>query len=206
MPPDSHPRDRGAMIPPERIFGRPVTRRGFLKRTAGGALALGAASLLPSGCAKYPPAPEGMRVFNAKEHAVINAATVIYAGEDFSKRGIDAAAFFDGSVTRLPGWAQKQIKQALALFEHGPLIFSLKPKRFTQLSHADQVAYVDGWAESGLGFRRTVHWAMRQICLSSIYLQAPSWQGIHYAGPWIGRVRVPAAAPRFPLPEGSVKT
>lgn len=205
MSSDRYARDRADAIRPERIFGVPITRRGFLKRGLGGAVALGAAGLLPAGCAKYPAAPAGLLVLSAKEYAVLNAAAVIYVGADPSQEGLDVAGFFDGVLSGQRTWVQKQVKQALALFEFGPLLFAFTPKSFTRLDRAAQAAYVDGWAQSGIAFRRTVHWAIRQICLSSYYLQSGAWKAIHYEGPWIGRMAMKGSPQRFPLPEGSVK-
>jgi len=202
---DPHAFDRAEAIRPEQIFGAPITRRGFLKRGLGGAVALTAAGLLPAGCAKYPAAPAGLRVLDNRSYAVLNAAAAIYAGGDPASDGLDVAAFFDGLLSRQPEWIQKQVKQALALFEFGPPLFALTPKWFTSLDREMQATYVDGWAQSGIPFRRTVHWALRQICLSSYYLQSGAWKAIHYDGPWIGRVSMKGSLQRFPLPEGSVR-
>ncbi len=205
MPDEEPAREREDGIRPEQIFGAEITRRGFLKRSLGGTIALGAAGLLPAGCAKYPAAPEGLRVLDSKEYAILNAAAAIYVGGGPASEGLDVAAFSDGVLSRLPEWVQKQVKQALALFEFGPLLFAFTPKPFTALDPGAQRAYVDGWAQSGIAFRRTVHWALRQLCLGGYYMQSGAWKVIHYDGPWIGRMAIPAAAQRFPLPEGSVK-
>ena len=205
MSSDPQTRERVEAIRPEQIFGAAITRRGFLKRGLVGTVALGGAGLLPAGCAKYPAAPAGLRVLDNKEYAIVNAAAVVYVGADPASEGLDVAAFFDGLLSRQPEWAQKQVKQALALFEFGPLLFAFTPKSFTSLDRQAQIDYVNGWAQSGIPFRRTVHWALRQICLASYYMQSGAWKAIHYAGPWIGRMANPAAAHRFPLPEGSVK-
>jgi hypothetical protein len=189
----------------EQIFGAELTRRGFLRGSAAGVLALGAASLLPSGCARYEPAPDDLKVFNAKEYAIINAAAAIYVGEDLAAEGSDVARFFDGFAATFAPWIQDQIKQALAIFEHGPLLFAFSFKRFTQMDPGKQNAYVDGWGSSSLGFRRTVNTAMRNLCIGAFYLQRSAWKSIHYAGPWIGRLDIEAVPRRFPLPAGSVK-
>lgn len=202
---DEPVRDPGGAIRPEQIFGNAITRRGFLKRGLGGAVALGAAGLLPSGCAKYPDAPAGLRVLDGKEYAILNAAAAVYVGDDPASEGLDVAAFFDGLLSLYPEWIQKQVKQALVLFEFGPLLFAFTPKSFTSLEPHAKLAYVDGWARSGIAFRRTVHWTLRQICLSGFYLQTGAWKAIHYDGPWIGRMAMKGSPQRFPLPEGSVK-
>jgi hypothetical protein len=205
MPADSISEDRRARMRAEVLLGPDLTRRGFLRGSAAGVLALGAASLLPSGCARYEPAPKDMKVFNAKEYAIINAAAAMYVGEDLASEGIDVARFFDGFAATFAPWIQDQIKQALAIFEHGPLLFAFSFKRFTQMDPGAQKAYVDGWGSSSLGFRRTVNTAMRNLCLGAFYLQRSAWKSIHYAGPWIGRLDIEAVPRRFPLPAGSVK-
>ncbi len=190
----------------EEILGAGVSRRGFLKGTLGGTLALGAASFLPSGCARYPDAPTGLVVFNAKEYAIVNAAARIYVGADVAREGIDVARFFDHLARNFAPWILVQIKQGLAVFEHGPLLFNFSLKTFTKMDEEAQKAYVDGWWNSSLVFRRGLNLAIRNICLSGYYLQASSWPAIGYKGPWIGRVNVPVVALRFPLGEGSVKS
>ena len=202
---DQPVRDRRDAIRPEQIFGAAINRRGFLKRGLAGTLALGGAGLLPAGCAKYPAAPAGLLVLNAKEYAIVNAAAAVYTGTDPGSEGLDVAGFFDGLLSRQPEWIQKQLKQALALFEFGPVLFAFTPKSFTSLDPDARIAYVDGWARSAIAFRRTVHWTLRQICLSAFYLQSGAWKAIHYDGPWIGRLAMKGSPQRFPLPEGSVK-
>lgn len=201
-PRDERPGDPGAAA----IFGPAVTRRGFLKGTAGGAIALGAASLLPSGCAKYQAAPSGLKVFDAKEYAVINAAAPIYLGVDPAAEGIDVAGFFDGLAASFPSQILEQIKQGLAVFEHATLPFAFSLKPFTKMDPAARAEYVAGWGRSALGFRRALNMAVRNICLAGYYLQSSAWKAIHYDGPWIGRLEVPRVVQRFPLEEGSVKT
>lgn len=198
--------DNGAEKRAEEIFGPSVTRRGFLKGTAGGALALGAASLLPAGCADYPAAPADLKVFNAKEYAIINAAAPAYLGVDPAAEGLDVGKFFDSLAVSFPKHIMDQIKQGLALFEHATLLFALSLKSFTQMDLEARRKYAKSWAGSGMGFRRGLNMAIRNICLAGYYLQTPSWKAIHYDGPWIGRVDVPRVAQRFPLEEGSVKT
>jgi hypothetical protein len=189
----------------EEIFGPAVTRRGFLKGTAGGAIALGAASLLPAGCARYPAAPSDLKVLNGKEYAIINAAAPVYLGVDPADEGLDVARFFDGLAATFPVQILTQVKQALALFEHATILFAVSLKSFTQMDLAARTKYANGWAESGLALRRALNLALRNVCLAGYYLQTPAWKAIHYAGPWIGRVDVPRSAQRFPLAEGSVK-
>lgn len=190
----------------EDIFGADVSRRGFLKGTLTGTVALGAASLLPSGCAKYAEAPSGLAVFNAKEYAIINAAARVYVGADPAEEGVDVAAFFDHYARNFAPWLLDQIKQGLALFEHGPLLFNFSLKTFTQMDEAAQADYAAGWKRSSLVFRRGLNLAIRNICMAGYYLQTPTWKTLGYAGPWIGRVKVPVVAARYPLREGSVKS
>lgn len=190
----------------EEILGAGVSRRGFLKGTLGGAIALGAAGFLPSGCARYPDAPAGLVVLNAKEYAILNAAARIYVGAAGASEGIDVARFFDHFARNFQPWISDQIKQGLAVFEHGPLLFSFSLKTFTEMDEEAQRAYVDGWRTSSLVFRRGLNAAIRNICLSGYYLQSSTWPAIGYEGPWLGRVNVPVVALRFPLGEGSVKS
>ncbi|MDP3937918.1 MAG: twin-arginine translocation signal domain-containing protein [Deltaproteobacteria bacterium] len=190
----------------EEIFGPAMTRRGFLKGTAGGTLVLGAASLLPAGCADYPAAPPDLKVFNAKEYAIINAAAPAYLGVDPATEGVDVAKFFDGLAENFPPQILDLIKQGLAVFEHATLLFCFSLKSFTQMDLEARTSYAESWATSGLGFRRALNIAVRSICLAGYYLQPATWKEIHYDGPWLGRVEVPQVVQRFPLDEGSVKT
>lgn len=190
----------------EEILGPEVSRRGFLKGSLGGTIALGTTSLLPSGCARYPDPPAGLVVYNAKEYAILNAAARIYIGTDPASEGIDVAAFSDKYSRNFAPWLLDQIKQALALLEHAPLLFSFTFKTFTQMDEAAQIAYINGWRDSSLPFRRGLNFAIRNISLGSYYLQSATWKAIGYKGPRIGVVDVPVVPPRFPLDEGSVKT
>jgi hypothetical protein len=174
-----------------------------LARTSRGGVFSRGRSAAPSLSA--PRASSDLKVFNAKEYAIINAAAEVYVGADPAAEGIDTARFFDGLADTFAPWIQDQLKQALAVFEHGPLLFAFSLKRFTQMDPEARQSYVEGWGSSSLGFRKTVNTAMRNLCLGAFYLNPASWKSIHYAGPWLGRADVKAVPRRSPLTAGSVK-
>jgi len=166
-----------------------INRRKFLELSLAGSSALALASLLPAGCARYPAPPTDLKVLSAKEYQVLRtiADRMIPRGGAFPAGAEDANvaklldSFFAGDVES----NKKQLKMALALFEHGPLFFNFKFSRFTGLPPQEQDEYMEGWAKSRLGFRRTIYMVLKKGIFMTFYSQPVSWSAIGYDGPWV---------------------
>ena len=84
----------------------------------------------------------------------------------------DALIAMDAYVAGLPPWLQSQLRQALHLFQWGPILFMGRPSPFTKLSPRHQETYVRTWAESRFGLRRRVFRSLRDLAFLGYYSQA----------------------------------
>jgi hypothetical protein len=163
-----------------------LTRRAVLRTGVGGALVLAFGALLPSGCARYSPAPRSLKFLTRKEFAVVTQAAVRILGLPDEAQA-DIGGFIDGLLFELPPTSQSQARLMLRVVEHGTHLFDLKAKRFTRLSPVEQDTYLRGWMESSLGARRVIFRALKTLAALGYYAQPDSWQAIGYDGPWLGR-------------------
>lgn len=194
----------------EALFGEPIDRRRFLKRTASGVALLGLGSLLPAGCSRYPKPAARLRFLDWREYAIINtvAERLLGAQGAIGARAeqIDVGANVDSLVADWDREAQRQLRTMLRVFEHGTYLFDLRRKRFTRLTASRQDEYLAGWMNSTLGVRRVVFRALKLLVAAGFYGEPRAWTHIGYDGPWIGRVDASArlspepAAPLSSLP------
>jgi len=182
------------------------TRRGFLKKTLGGAVLLTVAGAVPlalrktrlrehSGALLFFTAAE-YSIFAAIADAVLAEGPVSglpgFAGELLAKRPtapspaeVDVAGKADKFLAPLDPASAKDLKQLLALFDNA--LFSLltlgAATPFTQKTPAQQQAQLNDWATSRLSIRRTGYQAMKRLC-AAIYFGTPStYASIGYPGP-----------------------
>ncbi len=163
-----------------------LTRRALLRTGLGGALLLAFGAVLPSGCARYSPAPRSLKFLTRKEFAVVTLAATRILGLPVEAKE-DIGSFIDGLLYDLPPTTQGQARLMLRVVEHGTHLFDLKAKRFTRLSPVDQDVYLRGWMESSLGARRVIFRALKTLAALGYYAQPDTWPAIGYDGPWLGR-------------------
>jgi hypothetical protein len=184
------------------VFGAPIDRRRFFKRTASGVILLWCGGLLPAGCSRYPKPAAPLRFLNSREYATLSALArrLLGAGAAIGSDGdeVDVGANVDALVAEWDAEAQGQLRTVLRIFEHGTYLFDLRRKRFTRLTAARQDEYIAGWMSSTLGVRRMVFRALKLLVVAGFYSQPRTWASIGYDGPWLGRLE---AAPRLsPVP------
>ncbi|RKU28466.1 hypothetical protein C6495_15065 [Candidatus Poribacteria bacterium] len=75
----------------------------------------------------------------------------------------------DAFVLQLPKALQVQLRCGLFLFEWSPLLFILKPCRFTRLSSLDAARYIETWAASRFGARRLLFRGLRDMAFLGYY-------------------------------------
>jgi hypothetical protein len=183
------------------------SRRGFLKKTLGGVLLLGAASAVPVALrkTKLREAPKDLRFFTPAEYSIWAAVAERIVASDptpttaeearltgFAERPkapgpsqIDVAAKADAFLAPLPEADAKDLKQLLALFDNALFSFVTGgPARpFTQMTAAEQDVQLHAWQTSRLAIRRTGFQAMKRLC-SAIYWGSPqTWASVGYPGP-----------------------
>ncbi len=177
------------------------SRREFLRRSFGGSLLLAAGGLLPAGCGGYPNREgETLQVLDVKSARIVDAIAdaMILETENAplprpSRLGI--AARVDGMLAGIHPAIQDQTVLLFRVFEHATLPFGLRASRFTKLPHAEQRAYLLGWADSRLEFRRMAFQALKMFVYATYYTFDETWAHVGYDGPWVGRFEIPPFAP-----------
>lgn len=172
--------------PAQDLLG-PIDRRTFLRGSAGGVVALAAATLLPAGCAGYPPIAN-LRLFTAKEFAVLEALadTFVPAAEGVaSATALDIAGYLDRALSAQSALVRKQLKQALLLMEYGGFWWGPARSRFTRMSPTVQAHYVEEWLAAASPFRRQVGQLFRRAILQAYYSDERAWTGVGYDGPFV---------------------
>src|SRR3954465_5902878 len=141
-------------------------RRGFLKKTLGGAALLAAARAVPVALRRTKlrelPRDKPLRFFTPAEYSIWAAVADRILAEEQpsgapSPSQIDVAAKADAFLAPLPQNDRKDLKQLLALFDNA--LFSAvqggPPRPFTQMSPQDQDAHLRRWQTSRLALQRT---------------------------------------------------
>lgn len=172
--------------------GGGLDRRTVLVGGVSGLLLAAVATVLPSGCSRYPKPAHSLQFLNAREYAILNivAARLLGVGDRVggAANQIDVAANIDAVVT---GWlpeSQAQLRTVLRVFEHGTYLFDLQRHRFTRLSPEQQDQYLAGWMTSTLGARRVVFRVLKALAATGYYHDPRTWARLGYPGPWLGRV------------------
>lgn len=179
-------------LPARDGHGPALTRRGFLRGTAGGTAALAAASLVPAGCARDYPRPQGspaLQALSPKEYAVARAAAeALLVGVPVEPAGIAAAIDAELAVAGEP--MRSDMKTVLSLMEHGTVL-SLRRHRFTALSPAARRSILHDWATSRFNLRRAAYQALRGFILYFAYIDDATRPLTRFPGPWPELVRIP---------------
>lgn len=172
----------------------PIDRRGFLRTTAGGTIAIAAAAVLPAGCARsYPQAARDnadLKALTPKEYAVARAAAeALLVGVPLSATTI--AKRIDQELARVGEPIRTDMKTVLSLTEHlTPLGGRLQ--RFTALTPAQRLAYLRTWRDSHLQLRRAGYQALKGFVYYFAYIDDATRGITGFAGPWPERGTLPA--------------
>jgi len=181
------------------------TRRGFLKKTLGGAALLAAAGAVPLALRKTQlrPVRSALRFFTPAEYSVFAAVAerVLARGpadvpEQLvgvlrerppapSPAEVDVAAKADAFLAPLDAGSAKELKQLLALFDNALFSFVTggPPRPFTRMTAPDQDAHLDRWATSRIAIRRTGFQALKRLAAAVYYGSPETYASVGYPGP-----------------------
>jgi hypothetical protein len=163
-----------------------LNRRTLLKRGlfGGAVLLLGGTglALFPSGALDAPIEP--LSVLTAPTFGVL----VAVARRVISNPGANHVAIahrVDRSLVHVSPEAQEEVRKLLGLFENAlaGLLFDGRVMPFTRLSARSQDAVLDAWRRSSLEVRRSGYGVLRKMCAAAHYVEASSWDDLHYPPP-----------------------
>lgn len=118
----------------------------------------------------YPPRPEGLRVLNNREAALVAAAAeaMFPRGGAIAESGVDAGvvAYFDDQIDHITQKNRRLIRLLLVFIELFPVFFSRYARRFTRLSVEQQMRVLAAAGESRQYFFRLTFLSLRSLlCL-----------------------------------------
>ena len=179
-----------------------MDRRGFLRTTAGGSLAILAASMLPTGCSRdYPQSGSDAYVLKSmtpKEYATARAAAeAMLVGVPVTSSSV--AQRMDLELSRVGDPVRSDMKTVLNLIEHATPL-GLHAKRFTALTPDQRRMYLNTWATSRFVLRRGAYQALKGFVSYFAYVQDSTRELTRFPGPWPERMKYPA----FPVDFGEI--
>lgn len=178
---------------PEDATASAVTRRGFLRSTAGGGLAVFAASLVPARCGRDYAASERdgveLAALSPREYAVARAtAEALLVGVPVTPAAV--AAGIDRELALVGDPVRTDMKTVFTLLEHlTPLGGRVRP--FTRLSPEERRAYLRGWATSRFDLRRAAFQATRGFVYFFAYSDPATRSLTGFQGAWPERFDIP---------------
>jgi len=185
-----------------RLGSMPMSRRGFLRETAGGTAAIAVASLLPAGCASdYPQAgADGVTLaaLTPKEYATARAAAeALLVGVPVAPAAVARA--IDAELALVGDPVRADMKTVLGLMEHFTFLGG-HFRRFSALKPDDRRTYLQGWSTSRFTLRRGAFQALRGFVEYFAYLRDETRPLTRFDGPWPERVSIPP----YPVDFGEV--
>jgi hypothetical protein len=176
-----------------------VDRRGFLRGTAGGAVAIAFASTLPAGCSADYPQADGdgvtLKTLTPKEYGVLRAAAEVFlVGAPVAAKDVAAAIDAELAVAGEPVVAD--FKTVLGLIEHLTFL-SWRRRRFTALSAEQRLAYLRDWSRSRFTLRRGAYQALHGFVGYFAYIRDETRALTGFSGPWPERVKIAATPVDF---------
>ncbi len=170
-----------------------LSRRGFLRASAGGGAAIAVAALLPAGCARtYPQATRDntdLKALTPKEYAVARAAAeALLIGVPVSATTV--AKRIDQELAWVGEPIRTDMKTVLNLTEHlTPL--GGRMRRFTQLAPSQRLGYMLTWRDSRFQLRRAAYQALKGFVYYFAYIDDATRSITRFAGPWPERMTMP---------------
>ncbi len=171
------------------LYETPHSRRTFLRRTLLGSVALSLAPLIPERAAATLAQRDESGFFTPQEATVLAGIARAFIPSD--TEGIPDPVEL-GVVERIGGLLsrahpanQDQFRLLLHLFERLPLLFAGTFTPFSAMPAVQQRAYLAGWGESRLAFRRMAFQALKNLVMLTYYSRDEVWTSIGYDGPWV---------------------
>ena len=176
-----------------------LDRRGFLRVTAGGGVAIVVASLLPAGCSTdYPQASVDaykLQSLTDKEYGIVRAAAeAMLVGVPVTAQSV--AQLIDRELALVGDPIRTDMKSVLGLIEHATIL-DLRARRFTALTPAQRRSYLDTWAQSRIDLRRAAYQALKSFVVYFAYVQDSTRALTHFPGPWPERSKLPVVPVDF---------
>ena len=169
-------------------------RRGFLRSSAGGALAIAVAAYLPTGCSSdFPQADSDgvkLRSLSPREYATARAAAEALL-QNVPAKPASIAARIDNEITLIGDPVRADMKTVLKLIEHMTLLSGFAAS-FTSLSAESRLGVLNDWRDSRFALRRAAFQAIKSFVYFYAYADDATRPITRFNGPWREHTRVAA--------------
>ncbi len=182
-------------------FADPLSRRGFLKRTAAGTLvllALRRARPASADGARSVPAPGSLDDAHAATLEAFCDRAITPADGAPTAREARLALRIDHELGLLSPAFVGDLRDALTLLEYSGVLEG-KFRPFSRLGAEDQDDVLRGMMRSRLPWRRSAFLGLKQLAVFFYYADDRAWPRIGYDGPYVLR-RVAVTERGFPFP------
>lgn len=136
---------------------------------------------------------ESLHVLTPTEARIFAAVAdrITFTGDPSMPRFGDTAGLraVDTALRQLASDVAQQFRGALMLFQYGPPFTGIAFSTFTNLSAADQDAYLRRWEASRFETPRLAFRAFKNLAMLGYYADDSTWKGINYGGPWAPKPR-----------------
>lgn len=143
------------------------------------------------------PKVDGLRVLDAHEYRTLQSLVEVMLPKTdvipIDAAPMDLPRAFDDFLADEPEHNIKDLQQALALIEFGPLVFDKRPTTFSRLDIDERTTHWNAWALSDNLLRRQVSIAMRKFFNLVYFDHEEVWPYIGYPGP--SMKRTPGVSP-----------
>lgn len=173
-------------------LAHPISRRGFLSRSAGAGALLFAVGCVGDGGEDYAALlGPGERPVSlpVREFAVLKAVArrLVPGGAGHpGAEDLGVAARIDRELSFHPARFAVDLRDALRLIEWWPL--ATRFSRFTRLAGEQQDEVLGEMLTSRFALRRVAAQELKILVTFFHYTQEPTWPAIGYDGPWVPRV------------------
>jgi hypothetical protein len=179
-----------------------MDRRGFLRSTAGGSMAIALASWLPAGCAADHPhaARDGvkLRALTPKQYATARAAAeALLVGVPAGAAAV--AARMDQELALIGDPVRSDMKTVLSLLEN-LTIFAGFTAPFSELSKESRLVCMNDWRDSRFALRRGSFQATKSFIYFYAYAEDGTRTVTGFNGPWREHTHVAA----YPVDFGTI--
>ena len=174
------------------LLAHPISRRGFLSRSAGAGALLVVVGCAGDGGKDYAVLLDpGERPVSlpVREFAVLKAVArrLVPGGAGYpGAEDLGVTSRIDRELSFHPARLSIDLRDALRLIEWWPLATHLA--RFTRLGGEQQDAVLGNMAASRFALLRAALQGIKTLVMFFHYTQEPTWPAIGYDGPWVARV------------------
>lgn len=190
----------GALSPAVACDLAPYSRRVFLRGSL--MLATATTAALTFGCSSEPALQPELTALSPSRQAVFQQLIQVLlptAGTPFMPVAkVPVLGNVHHLFASLDEKIQGDLGGAIDLFEYGALMLGGHFSRFSRLSAADAVAYIDSW-QNGISLQRGIVSTLKRLVYAAYWRDETTWAAVDYDGPVSVRWGLPALG-NAPLP------